>query len=223
MKKIFRKNQVMISVLAIMIAVAAYLNFAGTRIGEQDFLALNGETETLTYDITYDTTDIFDEDMLASNFTDLGEEENAEAADVLDTIALEEDSYEVPGEAVFTSATVTGSLDGAKLLKEQTRAKNKETLLEIINNENLTESAKQEAINSMVVMTEISQMETDAEVLLEAKGYSSVVVSVSDDTADVMVEATQLTDSQTAQIIDIVQRKTEVAPENIIITLSGGK
>ena len=53
--------------------------------------------------------------------------------------------------------------------------------------------------------------------------YSSVVVSISDDTADVMVEAAQLTDSQTAQIIDIVQRKTEVAAENIIITLSGAK
>jgi len=49
------------------------------------------------------------------------------------------------------------------------------------------------------------------------------VVSISDDTADVMVEAAQLTDSQTAQIIDIVQRKTEVAAENIIITLSGAK
>lgn len=223
MKKIFRKNQVMISVLAIMIAVAAYLNFAGTKIGEQDFLALNGDIESLTYDLAYDTTDISEEDLLASNFVELDEEENAEASEVLDTIVLDEEGFEVPGEAVFTSAGVSASLDGAKLLKEQTRARNKETLLEIINNENLTEAAKQEAVDSMVMLTEISQMETDAEVLLEAKGYSSVVVSVSDNTADVMVDATQLSDSQTAQIIDIVQRKTAIEPENIIITLSNGK
>ncbi|MBQ7944914.1 MAG: SpoIIIAH-like family protein [Lachnospiraceae bacterium] len=223
MKKIFRKNQVMISVLAIMIAVAAYLNFAGTQIGEQDFLAMNDTEDTMSYELTYETTDISAEDMLASNFTELGETENEEAAEVLDTISLPDESFEVPGEAVFTSATVSTSLDGAKLLKEQTRAKNKETLLEIINNENLTEAAKQEAVDSMVALTEISQMETDAEVLLEAKGYSSVVVSISDNTADVMVEAAQLTDSQTAQIIDIVQRKTEVAAENIIITLSNAK
>lgn len=223
MKKIFRKNQVMISVLAIMIAVAAYLNFAGTQIGEQDFLAMSDTEDTMSYELTYETTDISAEDMLASNFTELGETENEEAAEVLDTISLPDESFEVPGEAVFTSATVSTSLDGAKLLKEQTRAKNKETLLEIINNENLTEAAKQEAVDSMVALTEISQMETDAEVLLEAKGYSSVVVSISDNTADVMVEAAQLTDSQTAQIIDIVQRKTEVAAENIIITLSNVK
>ena len=38
---------------------------------------------------------------------------------------------------------------------------------------------------------------------------------------DVMVETANLTESQTAQILDIVQRKTDVAPENIIITVSG--
>ena len=43
---------------------------------------------------------------------------------------------EVPGEAVFTSSTGVTSLAGAKLQKEQTRAKNKETLLDIINNAN---------------------------------------------------------------------------------------
>lgn len=47
------------------------------------------------------------------------------------------------------------------------------------------------------------------------------MVSISGDKADVMVETANLTESQTAQILDIVQRKTDVAPENIIITVSG--
>ena len=141
---------------------------------------------------------------------------DAEAASEEDVV-LEE----VPGEAVFTSATGVNSLAGAKLLKEQTRAQNKEALLEIIDNTSLTEEAKQEAVDSMIAMTETAQRETDAEMLLEAKGYTETVVSISDGTADVMIGAVSLTDTQTAQIIDIVQRKTEVAPENIIITVSG--
>ena len=56
---------------------------------------------------------------------------------------------------------------------------------------------------------------------LEAKGFTQTVVSISGDTADVMVEAANLTESQTAQILDIVQRKTNITPENIIITVSG--
>ena len=35
-----------------------------------------------------------------------------------------------------------------------------------------------------------------------------------------MVGADSLTDAQTAQIMDIVQRKTDILPENIVITVS---
>ncbi|MDE6054956.1 MAG: SpoIIIAH-like family protein, partial [Lachnospiraceae bacterium] len=128
---------------------------------------------------------------------------------------------EIPGEAVFTSASGVSTLAGAKLLKEQTRAQNKESLLEIIQNEELTEEAKKEAVSSMIALTETAQKESDAQMLLEAKGFTQTVVSISGDTADVMVEAANLTESQTAQILDIVQRKTNIAPENIIITVSG--
>ena len=261
-KRIFRKNQIMITALAIMIAVAGYLNFAGEKIGEEDFLSQDGSESTLTYEMA----DISEEDMYAISMTessdgnitdytdiasldtdDSGEvenylsenmeitgnsddtltanaeinpavEANADAEALQQGEAVEE---EVPGEAVFTSATGVTSLAGAKLLKEQTRAQNKEALLEIIDNESLTEAAKQDAVDSMIAMTETAQKETDAEMLLEAKGYTESVVSISDGTADVMIGAVSLTDTQTAQIIDIVQRKTEVAPENIIITVSG--
>ena len=80
---------------------------------------------------------------------------------------------------------------------------------------------KQEAIDSMLTMTQTAQKETDAQMLLEAKGYADTVVSINNGTVDVMVNAVSLTDAQTAQIMDIVQRKTDVSAENIIITVSG--
>lgn len=261
-KRIFRKNQIMITALAIMIAVAGYLNFAGEKIGEEDFLSQDGSGSTLTYEMS----DISEEDMYAISMTESGDgtikdytdiasldtddtretenylSENMEitgnsdetlSADASQNAALEVNAEatqekdvveeEVPGEAVFTSATGVTSLAGAKLLKEQTRAQNKEALLDIIDNASLTEAAKQDAVDSMIAMTETAQRETDAEMLLEAKGYTESVVSISDGTADVMIGAVSLTDTQTAQIIDIVQRKTDVAPENIIITVSGTK
>lgn len=246
-KRILKKNQIMITALAIMIAVAGYLNFAGEKIGEEDFLSVNGSNSELTYEMA----DISDEDMFAISLEDTqdgdiasldsddttrvenyisgtmevtGDSEeslvaNADAS-TTDVATDETMDMEVPGEAVFTSTTAINSLAGAKLLKEQTRAQNKETLLEIINNESLTETAKQEAIDSMVAMTDVAEKETAAEMLLEAKGYTESVVSIGDETVDVMIGASSLTDTQTAQIMDIVQRKTEVAPENIIITVS---
>lgn len=265
-KKIIRKNQIMITALAIMLAVAGYLNFAGTKIGEQDFISVDGSNSELTYEIS-------DEDMYAISLREDTEGEIADYSqynsdangDILsldtddvtitenylsddmnvtnDTTALTGEQtnidethgviaentgenvnvieQEIPGEAVFTSASGVSSIAGAKLLKEQTRAQNKESLMEIINNEDLTEAAKQEAISSMITLTETAQKESDAQMLLEAKGFAQSVVSISGENVDVMVEASSLSQEQTAQIIDIVQRKTEVSPENIIITVSG--
>jgi len=106
----------------------------------------------------------------------------------------------------------------AGLLKEQTRAKNKETLLEIINSTGLTDAQKQEAVDNMVKMTSIAEKEAAAEILLEAKGFSDVVVSINEGAVDVVVNASVLDDAMRAQIEDIVKRKTDISPENIIIS-----
>jgi len=268
-KKILRKNQIMITALAVMIAVAGYLNFAGTKIGEEDFISVDGSSSELTYEISdedmyaislredtdgtitdyasaagtgqdipsLDTDDVtITENYLNSNMdtsansalttasTEL--QPTDEAAD--GTLASNTDEsgatvieQEVPGEAIFTSASGVSTLAGAKLLKEQTRAQNKESLMEIIQNADLTEEAKKDAVSSMITLTETAQKESDAQMLLEAKGFTQTVVSISGDSADVMVGATNLTEAQTAQIIDIVQRKTNISAENIIITVSG--
>lgn len=128
--------------------------------------------------------------------------------------------YENPGEAILTSGmSVSDYIAGVQLNREQVRAKNKDTLLAIINNANIEESAKQEAIQDMIRLTEISEKENAAETLLMAKGFSDPVVSISSDKVDVVVNASSITDAQRAQIEDIVKRKAEVGAENIIITL----
>ena len=54
--------------------------------------------------------------------------------------------------------------------------------------------------------------------MLDAKGFDNAVVSMTGDTADVVVPAQELSDAQRAQIEDIVVRKTGVPIENIVIS-----
>ena len=82
----------------------------------------------------------------------------------------------------------------------------------------MSETQKQSAVDTMVAMTRIAEMETAAELLLEAKGFEDVVVSITGNTVDVVVANEELTGAKCAQIEDIVQRKTGIAPENIIIS-----
>jgi stage III sporulation protein AH len=70
----------------------------------------------------------------------------------------------------------------------------------------------------MVAMAAIAEQEVEAEILLEAKGFTDVVVSIGSNSVDVVVNSTDLTEAQRAQIEDIVTRKTDQPAENIIIS-----
>ncbi len=215
MKELFKKNQLMITALAIMLAIAGYLQFAGDNLEEEEYLAAGNMADEITYSQINDLTELKDLESLDSEVEII-------ADDYLDqdmTIAeVQPDENEIPGEAVFTSANGVAVLSEAKLLKEQVRAKNKETLMEIINSEGLTDTQKQDAVNTMVEMTDVAEKETAAEILLQAKGFEDVVVSINEDAVDVVVNMAELSDAQRAQIEDIVKRKTAIGAENIIIS-----
>ena len=125
------------------------------------------------------------------------------------------DVNETPGEAVLTSAN--SLVASAKMTREQVRAENKETLLEIINNNNLSDEQKSEAVAKMIGMTEIAELEATVETMLLTKGFSAAVVTLSENSADVVVSSSEITDASLAQIEDIVTRQTGVPAENIVI------
>ena len=123
-----------------------------------------------------------------------------------------------PGEAVLTNGGADSTVAQAKVSREQVRAQNKETLQAIIDNTTISEDEKQDAIAQMVQMTQLSEQEVTIETLMASKGFSEAVVNLTQDSADIVVNAEELTDANRAQIEDIVTRKTEIAPENIVIT-----
>lgn len=220
MKNIMKKNQLMISALAIMVAIAGYLQFAGSEPAKEastDATGIVQEGMVLDEDYTEDIVSL-DTDYITieENYLDTDMALTDETLEMADYTTPNDG--EVPGEAIFTSGTGVEVLYDAKMLKEQTRAKNKETLLEVINSAQLGDDQKQNAVSGIVTMTEIAEKEAAAEILLEAKGFTDAVVSMNSGACDVVVNAIDLSESQRAQIEDIVCRKTGVSPENMIIS-----
>ena len=76
--------------------------------------------------------------------------------------------------------------------REQVRAENKETLQAIIDNTDLSEEQKQDAISQMVKLTQMAEQEMAIETLLASKGFTQAVVNLTEDQADVVVEASDL-------------------------------
>ena len=246
MKKIFKKNQIIITALAIMIIIAGYLNFSQRNAAEE---ANIGEGEVVDYDTNgstlldnindsdlvdlikdgkdvEDVADISDEDI-GQQVSDTGElvvdsesgegiQTDAEASDQ----GNNEDSNEQtpPGEAVLVSTNASPDFFiNARVSREQIRAKNKETLMGILESASVSEEDKSKATQEIIKLTSISERENSTETLLEAKGYSDAVVSISDEEVSVIVNAVSLNDQDVAQIEDITKRETGVDIKHIVI------
>ena len=246
-KNVVKKNQIIITALAIMIVVAGYLNFTGQEISTSglvssqknenviaDATATPKETAKMkkgqqktqdsanassksnkkqvsktkkgTQDAKETTTDISAEDEGKDDYT---------VTDSGEVVASEEN----PGEAVMVSNSIGNDyFSSAKLAREHSRAKNKETLMEIINNKSLDAKEKKTAVNQVAAITDAAEKENAAELMLEAKGFEDAVVSITDDSADIVINAGELTSQQIAQVQDIVKRKAGIAADKIVIT-----
>ena len=152
MKKVVKKNQVIIAALAVMIIIAGYLNLTGMNDKKS---AQNGKTITDTSDkneknndktnkTSSDGYDISDGDIVPP---ETGEDEKVSSNDldvtdkkVGDTIMAEN----------FTNGHFMGN---SKLDREQVRAANKETLQNIVSDKSLTDEAKKNAVDNLVNLT----------------------------------------------------------------------
>jgi stage III sporulation protein AH len=273
MKNIFKKNQIIITALAIMIVIAGYLSFTNddtpddantleaTNPDSEDYdvftemedgmeLATDtttddtdtDTTDTDTTDTDTDTTDNEDTTLDDTDEDTTAEEDNDETDDV-DTDADESDELGdisdedlletaqnvadngelepedgVPGEAVLANAAIDSSyFISTKIEREQTRASNRETLMDVIGSAEISNEQKQEATERMIELVDIAEKENATENLLAAKGFDGAVVFIVDGEVDVVVNAANLTDQQLAVIEDVVKDKTDIAVEHISI------
>ena len=233
MKKLFRKNQLIITALALMIAVAGYVSYTRANTDQETAGTYDISDSDQVAEIFSDTEDSSDTDGTQKIKTDdqtkdesktdndSGEKTASKSDTKTDTKSdtASSESDKNPGETVLTSGSDTANFAAqTKLNREQLRSKSKETLLEVINNKTITEAQKQDAIQKMIQMTDVAERENAAEILLEAKGFTNVVVSITDDSADVVLNMGDVTDAKRAQVEDIMKRKTGISAENIVIT-----
>ena len=203
MKHIWKRNQIIITALVIMVGVAGYLNFTDNSVKETLSWQKNQKEKVNT---------ATNASVAEKTEEELTEQELAE----VDVTSEQED--EKVGEAVLTNAKGNDIFYSIKLEREQTRAENKEIFNEIINNANATEDQKNDAINSIMEIADFAEKENAAETLLSAKGFDGAVVSMEKDNVDVVINKKELTEQEITQIEDIVPRKTGVAMDKIVIS-----
>ena len=214
-----KKNQVIITALVATIAAAGYLNYIDSApqkanevmLTDNSDIALVGDSNNVA--VTDDNPEIAAAESTTSGNT--SSEKNEEKTTNVNKAEADSDA----GAAVFVnSSTDTSYFVQAKLDREQSRAKQKDMLNEMLNNEKATSEQKNEATTAMLQIQKRIEKENAAEDMLKAKGFSEVYVRIDDDTVDVVVDKEKLTDTEIAQIEDTIKRKTGLPADKIRIT-----
>lgn len=202
MKRVFRKNQIVVAALALMIAAAGYLNYTYEN-DEKEIATMATKNEKQDEKKTKKTASLTEGEILTDT--------EASSSDMGDDHA---------GETVLTDSknVQVSKAASLKMDREQTRAAAKSTLMEVVNNSALTDVEKQAAVEELAVMTELAQKEAACELMLSSKGFEEAVVSIAADGADVILNATEVTDAQRAQVEDIINRKAGIAADHIVIS-----
>ena len=207
-----KRNQVVVTALAVMIAAAGYLNFTESKSsGEIASVDLNDPT-------SYEA--LLNDDGSIATLADDEDSDGLEVAHGEDPAGGGESTpvYDDTGAAVYVSATPDTYFVQAKLEREQSRASQKDMLTEMINNSNVDEAKKQECADNLLEIQQRIEKETAAEAMIESKGFSEAYVRIDDDTVDVVVNKSELSDTELAQIMDIVTRKTGMKESQVRIS-----
>lgn len=228
--KLFKKNQIIIYVIALMLVTAGYLNYTTTN-DMNSIMQTSSREEEIT-----EMANIGDAQLVSSNVSDENNLSNNQITDNEDSTNIEdkesntikeENKNEEVKENNSNNASVTTSSNNnskddyftnSKLERNTMYSQMLETYEKVLNSNNSLETQKQSATEEIKKINNLKNSIMICENLIQTKGFNDVVVFVNDDSISVVVAATELTKENVAQIQNIIARELKVEVDNIHIS-----
>lgn len=215
-KKIMKKNQVVILALALMLMTAGYLNYTNNHENENLLLAGLGDAQLVSanvpitnevVELNSEATDSNEQTQIESNENNNQVDESQENANQADT--TQETSTQTSNDDYFTRS---------KLERETMYSQMLETYTGILENEKISSEQKDIAENEIKNINDTKNAIMVVENLFKTKGFENAIVLVNSPSVNVVIKAKELSTEQVAQIQNIVQRELKTEIENIHIT-----
>ena len=229
MKQILKKNQIIISVIAIMLIAAGYMNYTSN---EKQAL----ETAVLTDSEKY--AGIGDATLVSANVADDNDlVNNDETQNIIDDSAKNEEKKDeiksndqnteskenIVQNEINTSTTVTetsGDQYFAELRLERDKMYSQmlESYQKILSNNQISETQKEISENEIKKINDTRNAIMIAENLIKNKGFQDLIIFINGDSISIIVKAKELKEEQIAQIQNIISRELKGEIENIHIS-----
>lgn len=246
-KKIMKKNQVVILALALMLMTAGYLNYTNNHENENMLLAGLGDAQLVSANVAdgnapttnevvesnSEATDSNEQTQIESNENELNNVQGIDEQNALNGTS-EESANNVDANAPTTNQQNANQVDTtqetstqasyddyftrSKLERETMYSQMLETYTGILENEKISSEQKDIAENEIKNINDTKNAIMVVENLFETKGFENAIVFVNNPSVNVVIKAKELTTEQVAQVQNIVQRELNTEIENIHIT-----
>lgn len=219
----YRKNFIIFS-LVLMLGLIGYINYS---LNKQSLLQTSSDLEK--YELMMLEQDSMVDIVVNEEDYDSTEVSRPEDDDY-DTIIV--DSLEngfILDVAQETSAEITSIITNRQMMqsnayfiegrleRDKRRSEMMSYLNDIINNQYTSEDLRNQAQGMKLVVLTNTEKEMLIENMILAKGFNDVIVYLSDNSINVIVQSEGLNERDVAKIVDIIRRETDIPMDNITI------
>mgnify|MGYP000771368434 CR=1 FL=1 len=221
MKKLLKKNQVIIYVIAIMFMTAGYLNYTINQDGTlETSMQMEAKDDTALADIG-DATLVSSNDILGGDTTETNTVNSTENELNSNTTSIDNQNMST-NETEQANTTVSSNKDDyftkSKLERDTMYSQMIETYEKVINSSNSLETQKQTATQEITKINETKNSIMICENLIKTKGFENCIVFVNGESVNVIIGVSEMKQEEVAQIQNIVSRELKSAIENIHIS-----
>ena len=217
--KLFKKNQVIIYVIALMLVTAGYLNYTSNDNLKSAIQTSSSEEELAEMANIGDAQLVSSNDIKKENKT---EENKIETDNGTAINTTNETKKENENNTMTTSANNNKDnsdyFTNSKLERDTMYSQMIETYEKILNSTTSTETQKQSATDEIKKINDTKNSIMICENLIKTKGFDNSVVFANGNSISVIIGANELSKEQVAQIQNIVTREMNAKAENIHIS-----
>ena len=224
--KLFKKNQVIIYIIALMLMTAGYLNYTTNQQGDSVETSMKMEADDTQ------VADIGDAKLVNSNDVITNETQNTLEENNKNSTIDNNTTNTIKNETANTSSNSTNTENNtietssnnsndyftkSKLERDTMYSQMLETYEKVINSSNASETQKQSATQEITKINNIKNSIMICENLIKTKGFENSVVFVNGESISVIIGASELSKEQVAQVQNIISREMNAKIENIHI------
>lgn len=222
--KLFKKNQIIIYVIVLMLMTAGYLNYTTNsekQTSVETSMQLEANDDMKLADIG-DATLVNSNDIVAENTTNTTNTMNTTNVTTEQT-SQNENNNESMATATKDETLETNSNNSndyfvkSKLERDTMYSQMIETYEKVLNSTNSIETQRQSATQEIQKINETKNSIMICENLIKTKGFENSVIFVNGESISIIIGAEEIKQEEVAQIQNIIAREMKAKIENIHI------